>query len=238
MTQQFSSSVYIYSREIKTYIHTKILYTPIFIATLVIIENGGHNPNVYQLMSEWMNEYGVYIQRDVCVHAESLQSYLTLQPCGMQPARLIYPWDSLVRNTRVDCHALLQGIFPAQGSNLHLMSTCIGRWVLYHLRLLGSLWKWKSLSCVRLFATLWAVACQVPLSMGFSRQGYWSDWPFPSPGHLPDPGIEPGLPYCRQTLYHLSHQGIHASKEMLKILQARPQQCVKGQLPDIQIGLR
>ena len=93
-------------------------------------------------------------------------------------------------------------------------------------------------SCVQLFATPWIIAYQDPPSMGFSRQGYWSDWPFPSPGHLPDPGIEPGLPYCRLTLYHLSHQGIHASKEMLKILQARPQQCVKGQLPDIQIGLR
>ena len=194
MTQQFSSSVYIYSREIKTYIHTKILYTPIFIATLVIIENGGHNPNVYQLMSEWMNEYGVYIQRDVCVHAESLQSYLTLQPCGMQPARLIYPWDSLVRNTRVDCHALLQGIFPAQGSNLHLMSTCIGRWVLYHLRLLGSLWKWKSLSCVRLFPTPGTVACQAPVSMEFFRPEYWSGLAVTFSRRSSQPGIKPRSP--------------------------------------------
>ena len=49
----------------------------------------------------------------------------------------------------------------------------------------------KSLSCVRLFVTPWTVAHQVPLSMGFSRQGYWSGLPFPSPGDLPDPGIEP-----------------------------------------------
>ena len=41
-------------------------------------------------------------------------------------------------------------------------------------------------------ATLWAVACQAPLSMGFSRQEYWSVLPLPSPGDLPDPGIEPG----------------------------------------------
>ena len=52
----------------------------------------------------------------------------------------------------------------------------------------------QSLSRVWLFATLWAVACQVPLSMGFSSKDNWSDWPFPSPGHLPDPGIEPRSP--------------------------------------------
>ena len=52
----------------------------------------------------------------------------------------------------------------------------------------------KSLSCVRLFVTPWTVACQAPLSMGFSRQEYCSELPFPSPGDLPDPGIEPGSP--------------------------------------------
>ena len=50
----------------------------------------------------------------------------------------------------------------------------------------------KSLSRVRLFATPWTVAYQAPLSMGFSRQEYWSGVPFPSPGDLPNPGIEPG----------------------------------------------
>ena len=50
----------------------------------------------------------------------------------------------------------------------------------------------KSLSHVRLFATLWTVAYQAPLSMRFSRQEYWSGLPFPSPGDLPDPEIEPG----------------------------------------------
>ena len=49
----------------------------------------------------------------------------------------------------------------------------------------------KSLSRVRLFATPWTVAYQAPLSMGFSRQEYWSRLPFPSPGDLPDPGIKP-----------------------------------------------
>ena len=50
----------------------------------------------------------------------------------------------------------------------------------------------KSLSCVQLFVTPWTVARQAPLSMGFSRQEYWSGLPFPSPGDLPNPGIELG----------------------------------------------
>ena len=50
--------------------------------------------------------------------------------------------------------------------------------------------KVKLLSRVRLFATPWTVAHQTSPSMGFSRQEYWSGLPFPSPGDLPDPGIE------------------------------------------------
>ena len=52
----------------------------------------------------------------------------------------------------------------------------------------------KSLSCVWLFATSWTIAQQAPPSVEFSRQEYWSGLPFPSPGYLPDPGIEPGSP--------------------------------------------
>ena len=44
------------------------------------------------------------------------------------------------------------------------------------------------------FATLWTVARQAPPSMKFSRQEYWIGLPFPSPGDLPDPGIEPTSP--------------------------------------------
>ena len=51
----------------------------------------------------------------------------------------------------------------------------------------------KSLSDVRLFATPWTVAHQAPPNMGFSRQEYWSGLPIPSPGDLPDSGIEPLL---------------------------------------------
>ena len=51
--------------------------------------------------------------------------------------------------------------------------------------------KVKLLSRVRLFAIPWTVVYQASLSMGFSRQEYWSGLPFPSPGDLPDPEIEP-----------------------------------------------
>ena len=54
--------------------------------------------------------------------------------------------------------------------------------------------KVKSLSRVRLFATLWTVALQASLSMGCHRQEYWSGLPFPPPGYLPNPQIEPASP--------------------------------------------
>ena len=59
----------------------------------------------------------------------------------------------------------------------------------------SSLWRGCTSLCMRvrfsLFATSWTVAHQAPLSMGFSRQEYWSGLPFPSPGDLPNPGMEP-----------------------------------------------
>ena len=62
-----------------------------------------------------------------------------------------------------------------------------------------------ALSQVPLFATPWTVARQAPLSMGFSRQEYWSGLPFPTPRDLPDPGTEPMSP-ALQAL-PLSHRG-------------------------------
>ena len=50
------------------------------------------------------------------------------------------------------------------------------------------------LSCIGLLVTLWTVACQAPLSMGFPRQEYWSGLPFPPLGYLPNPGIKPVSP--------------------------------------------
>ena len=54
--------------------------------------------------------------------------------------------------------------------------------------------KVKSLSHGQIFATPWTVAYHSPPSTGFSRQEYWSELPYPSPGDLPDPGIEPWSP--------------------------------------------
>ena len=45
-------------------------------------------------------------------------------------------------------------------------------------------------SCIWLFLTLWIIACQAPLSIGFSRQEYWAGWPFPPPGVCPNSGIK------------------------------------------------
>ena len=52
----------------------------------------------------------------------------------------------------------------------------------------------KLLSRVPLFVTPWTVACQAPLIVGVPRQEYWNRLPFPSPGYLPDPGIERAPP--------------------------------------------
>ena len=60
-----------------------------------------------------------------CVCAKSLQSSLTLRPCGLQSTKLLCPWDSPGKNIGVGCHAFLQGIFLTQGSNLHSCSSCI-----------------------------------------------------------------------------------------------------------------
>ena len=55
---------------------------------------------------------------------------------------------------------------------------------------------------VWLFVTLWILACQALLSMGFSRQEYWSGLSCPPPGDLADPGIEPASPALQVVLYH------------------------------------
>ena len=62
-----------------------------------------------------------------------------------------------------------------------------------------------SLSHVQLFVTLWTVASQAPLSLGFSQQEYWSGLPFPRDLH--DPGIEPTSPALQEDSLLLSHHG-------------------------------
>ena len=66
-------------------------------------------------------------------------------------------------------------------------------------------------SCVQLYATLWTAAHQAPVSVGFSRQEYWSGSPRPPPGDLPDPGIKlaslTSTCIARQVLNHYRHLG-------------------------------
>ena len=71
-------------------------------------------------------------------------------------------------------------------------------------------WAQSHFSCVWLFVTLWTIACQAPLSMGFSRQEYWRGLPCSLSGHLPHPGIElVSHVSCvgRRVLYHQGHLG-------------------------------
>ena len=61
------------------------------------------------------------------------------------------------------------------------------------------------------FVTPWTVACQSPLTMAFPRQKDWSELPFPFPGDLPDPGIQPASPALQADFLPLSHQGDQGS---------------------------
>ena len=65
----------------------------------------------------------------------------------------------------------------------------------------------KSLQSCLTLCDSWTVTFQAPLSVGFSRQEYWSVLSCPPQGIFPTQGSNPGLPHCRQNLYHLSHQG-------------------------------
>ena len=114
----------------------------------------------------------------------------------------------------MDCCALLQGIFPTQRWNLHLLCLLLGRRGFFAI---AAMWEAlftteppsiiyavlknsmdpnhhsSMLSCfnlLQLCAIPWTVARQAPLSIGFSRQEGWSGLPFPTPGDLTDPGIE------------------------------------------------
>ena len=79
--------------------------------------------------------------------------------------------------------------------------------------------KVKSLSHVRLLVTLWTVAYQASPSVGFSRQEYWSGLPFPSPGDLPDPGIEPGSPTLQADALTSEPPDYTSKTYIIKILQ-------------------
>ena len=118
----------------------------------------------------------------------------SLQPCVLYPTGLLCPWDSPGKNTRVGCHALLQGIFPTQGRNPCLL--CFLHWQASSLPLAppgkpNKPFVVHLLSRVQHFRTPWTIGHQAALSMGFSRQEYWNGLPCPPSGDLPNPRIEP-----------------------------------------------
>ena len=84
----------------------------------------------------------------------------------------------------------------------------------------------KLLSCVHLFETTWTVAYQALLSMGFSRQEYWSGLPFPSPEDLPDPGIEPRFPTLQEDALPSEPPGKPKLIKCLKNVKNKTQQSV------------
>ena len=124
-------------------------------------------------------------------------------PHGLQPTRFLCPWDFPGKNTEVGCHRLL--LLATAAAAAKLLQPCLTlcdprdgsppgspipgilqartlEWVAISS---SNAWKWKvkgkSLNRVWLLATPWTAAYQVPLSMGFSRQEYWSGVPLPSP---------------------------------------------------------
>ena len=128
-----------------------------------------------------------------CVHACLVVSN-SLWLHGLWPTRFLCPWNFKGRNTGIGCHFLLLGIFLTQELNLHLL-----HWQAHSLSLccLGSPTNMDMLystiqSCPALCNIMYY--SQAPLSTGFSRQEYWNSLPFPTPGDLPDPRIEPASP--------------------------------------------
>ena len=99
----------------------------------------------------------------------------------------------------------------------------------------ASIWSYIAacavLSRVQLFVTPWTVAHQAPLSMGFSRQDYWSELPCPPPGDRPDPGIKPGslaLQWGSLPLYRLGNPvcSLFRVKNRLMTMRGRASVCV------------
>ena len=143
----------------------------------------------------------------------------SVQPQRRQPSRLPRPWDSPGKNTGVGCHFLLQCMkvksesevahscptlsnpmdCSPPGSCVHEAVTTVKSVNLFGGGLVSKL-------CLTL-AIPWTVARQAPLSMGFSRQEYWSGLPFPSLGDLPNAGIEPESPALQADSLPLSHLG-------------------------------
>ena len=89
----------------------------------------------------------------------------------------------------------------------------------------------KSLSRVRLFATPWTIAHQAPPSTEFSREEYWRGLSFPSPGDLPDPGIEPRSPALQADTLPSEPQGKYRVIHSFLQSEDRKKQCLRVETP-------
>ena len=103
------------------------------------------------------------------LHSKMDQSYMYIYPSPLDFLPIQFPRSALGRVPRVTQNVLVSYLFFCAG-----VLSCF--------------------SPVSLFVTQWTVAYQAPLSVGFSRQEYWSGLPCPSPGDLPNPGIESRSP--------------------------------------------
>ena len=139
-----------------------------------------------------------YVKTKQFLRKTALRCIPLLPPYGLQPARLLCPWDSLSKRTGVGCHFRLQGIFPTQESNLGLLHCRqILYWLSYeespqsasisHSVVSNSVTPWSVHGILRARILEWVA---IPFSRGSSY-----------------PGIELSLLHCRQILYHLSYQG-------------------------------
>ena len=129
----------------------------------------------------------------------------SVQPHRRQPTGPRRPWDSPGKNTGVGCHFLLQ--YMKVKSESEVTQSCPTLSDPRDCSLPGSsihgifqarVLEWDAIAFsvsrfihVQLCATLWTAALQAPLSAGFSRQEYWSGLPFPTPGNLPNLGLNP-----------------------------------------------
>ena len=136
----------------------------------------------------------VFFPQCICLKFLELGTSLALQWLGLQTSHWIWSLVWELRSSMVVCGG---------GGWVWGVCVCVCTkivhgyvWVCVHVRppSVCVCARAQSLSHVWLSLTLWTVAHQAPLSMGFSGQEYWSGLPFPPPGHLPSPGIQPASP--------------------------------------------
>ena len=139
--------------------------------------------------------------RFCCCYITSVVSN-SVRPHRRQPTRNCHPWDSPGKNTRVGCHFLIQCMKVNSESEVALLcptlcdptdcslpgSSIHGIFQARVLEWVAIAFSISHFSCVQFFVTRWTVVRQAPLSMGFSRQEYWSGLPWPPPGDLPTQG--------------------------------------------------